>query len=72
MDLLKVLAQLRHELEYLDEAILSLERIGKKGRPRGASPGPQLEERKPGRAARRGSGTGLQLTLGRPKRKRLT
>ncbi|HUB83587.1 MAG TPA: hypothetical protein VMB03_32535 [Bryobacteraceae bacterium] len=38
MDLHKVLAQLREELENLDAAILSLERLQREGRPRGRPP----------------------------------
>ena len=38
MDLHKVLAQLREELENLDAAILSLERLQQDGRPRGRPP----------------------------------
>jgi hypothetical protein len=38
MDLTKVLAQLREELENLDAAILSLERLQQQGRPRGRPP----------------------------------
>jgi len=38
MDLNKVLVQLREELENLDAAILSLERLQRDGRPRGRPP----------------------------------
>jgi hypothetical protein len=38
MDLGKVLAQLREELENLDAAILSLERLQQEGRRRGRPP----------------------------------
>jgi hypothetical protein len=38
MDLTKVLAQLREELENLDAAILSLERLQHEGRRRGRPP----------------------------------
>jgi len=38
MDLNKVLVQLREELENLDAAILSLERLQREGRPRGRPP----------------------------------
>ena len=38
MDLNKVLAQLREELENLDAAILSLERLQQEGRRRGRPP----------------------------------
>ena len=38
MDLIKVLGQLREELENLDAAILSLERLQQEGRRRGRPP----------------------------------
>lgn len=38
MDLTKVLAQLRQELEYIDAAIISLERLQAKGARRGRPP----------------------------------
>jgi hypothetical protein len=71
MDLFKVLVELRQELEYLDIAILSLERFQKKGRQRGASPGPQVAEQGPGGTVP-GSGGAPRFTSGRPQRKRLT
>jgi hypothetical protein len=56
MDLAKVLAQLREELEHLDAAILSLERLHHTGHRRGRPPELLAEIRKPGRvAARRGA-----------------
>jgi len=53
MDLLKVLAQLREELENLDAAILSLERLQQDGRPRGRPPKALSNLSKASRAARK-------------------
>ena len=52
MDLSKVLAQLRVELENLDAAILSLERLQQEGRRRGRPPKALSEVTKASRAAR--------------------
>jgi hypothetical protein len=51
MDLAKVLAQLREELEHLDAAILSLEQLHHGGRRRGRPPELLAEIRRPGRVA---------------------
>jgi hypothetical protein len=53
MDLSKVLTQLRAELENLDAAILSLERLQQEGRRRGRPPKVLSEVSKASRAARR-------------------
>ena len=55
MDLSKVLAQLRVELENLDAAILSLERLQQEGRRRGRPPKALSEVTKASRAARKES-----------------
>jgi hypothetical protein len=52
MDLTKVLAQLREELENLDAAILSLEHLQQEGRRRGRPP-KALSQLKAARAARK-------------------
>ena len=54
MDLEKVLAQLRSELENLDAAIVSLERLQQTERRRGRPPGWLQDIKKPGRPPRRG------------------
>jgi hypothetical protein len=54
MDLYKVLAQLREELENLDAAILSLERLQQEGRPRGRPPKALSHISKATGAARKG------------------
>jgi hypothetical protein len=54
MDLSKVLAQLREELENLDAAILSLERLQQDGPRRGRPPKILSNLSKAARAARRG------------------
>jgi predicted nucleic acid-binding Zn-ribbon protein len=50
MDLSKVLVQLRQELENLDAAILSLERLQQEGRRRGRPPKALAEVTKASRA----------------------
>jgi hypothetical protein len=50
MDLSKVLAQLREELENLDAAIISLERLQHEGRRRGRPPKALSEASKSGRS----------------------
>jgi hypothetical protein len=55
MDLNKVLAQLREELENLDAAILSLERLQQQGRPRGRPPKALSHLSKAARAPRKES-----------------
>ena len=57
MDLSKVLAQLRTELENLDAAILSLERLQQEGRRRGRPPKALSEVTKASRTIRRESAT---------------
>jgi hypothetical protein len=52
MDLSKVLAELRAELENLDAAILSLERLQQESRRRGRPPKVLAEVTKASRAAR--------------------
>jgi hypothetical protein len=47
MDLTKVLEQLRQELEYIDAAILSLERLQSRERRRGRPPRSLLAKLKP-------------------------
>jgi len=46
MNLAKILAQLREELENLDAAILSLERLRQEGRRRGRPPKALMNRRK--------------------------
>jgi hypothetical protein len=58
MDLTKVLAQLRQELEHVDAAILSLERLQAKVTRRGRPTRSLLELRKLKTAVRRASTTG--------------
>jgi len=53
MDLSKVLAQLREELENLDAAILSLERLQQEGSRRGRPPKALSQMSKAPRAARK-------------------
>jgi hypothetical protein len=53
MDLSKVLAQLREELENLDAAILSLERLQQEGPRRGRPPKALSHLSKAARAARK-------------------
>lgn len=55
MDLEKVLAQLRSELENLDSAIQSLERLQQRGRKRGRPPSWLAALQKP-KPPRRGKG----------------
>jgi hypothetical protein len=55
MDLSKVLAQLREELENLDAAILSLERLQQDGPRRGRPPKVLSNLSKAARAARKGN-----------------
>jgi hypothetical protein len=52
MDISKVLDHLRKELEYLDAAIVSLERLQQKGLRRGRPPKSRSESKHPGPAAR--------------------
>ncbi|MCU1238147.1 MAG: hypothetical protein JWP63_6114 [Candidatus Solibacter sp.] len=47
MDISKVLEQLRRELEHLDAAIVSLERLQQKGLRRGRPPKPESELARP-------------------------
>ena len=54
MDLNKVLAHLRTELENLDSAILSLERLEQRTRRRGRPPLLPGDEKKPSRPGRAG------------------
>ena len=56
MDLTKVLAQLRQELENLDAAILSLERLQQEGRRRGRPPKALADLTKAARTSRDGAG----------------
>jgi hypothetical protein len=56
MDLSKVLHQLRQELQNLDAAIFSLERLQREGRRRGRPPKMLSAVLKASRAARQGSG----------------
>ena len=56
MDLRRVLAQLREELENLDAAILSLERLQHEGRRRGRPPKALSHLSKASRAARKEGG----------------
>jgi len=63
MDLSKVLAELRRELERLDAAILSLERLKDEGTKRGRPPKPLAGVRRTGtggRADRQRPGGGAQ------------
>jgi len=55
MDLSKVLTELRAELEHLDAAILSLERLQQEGRRRGRPPKVLAEVTKASRAIRKGT-----------------
>jgi hypothetical protein len=57
MDLVKVLAQLREELENLDAAIVSLERLNADGRRRGRPPRMPATVRKAGNLASERTGT---------------
>jgi hypothetical protein len=52
MDISKVLVQLRKELEHLDAAILSLERLQERGVRRGRPPKAQSELSRPRPASR--------------------
>ena len=52
MDLSKVLAELHWELERLDAAILSLERLDEEGRKRGRPPKALADAKPPGAAAK--------------------
>ena len=51
MDIAKVLEELRRELEHLDAAILSLERLQEKSVKRGRPPKLLSQLRRPGRPA---------------------
>jgi hypothetical protein len=62
MDLAKVLAQLREELENLDAAILTLERLRSGGRHRGRPPELLAEMRRSGSAAARRGGSEAQAS----------
>jgi len=53
MDLYKVLAQLREQLDYLNAAILSLERLQQEGSRPGRPPKVLAEATRAGRAGRR-------------------
>jgi hypothetical protein len=54
MDLSRVLAELRWELERLDAAIVSLERLNEEGRKRGRPPKMVADIKPPGAAGRPG------------------
>jgi len=62
MDLAKVLAQLREELDSLDAAILSLERLQRGGRHRGRPPESLARMRRSGSAATRRGGSEAQAS----------
>jgi hypothetical protein len=65
MDLDKVLAQLRAELENLDAAIVSLERLQTEGRRRGRPPKMQAAARKTGSLAASKTGSDPRSADGR-------
>jgi len=65
MDLTKVLAQLRQELDHLDAAILSLERLQAREARRGRPPRPVIEARKLKAAARRSAANPRPAQRGR-------
>jgi hypothetical protein len=56
MDITKVLEELRRELEHLDAAILSLERLQEKATKRGRPPKLLSQLRRPTRSTTRRSG----------------
>ena len=56
MDLSRVVSQLREELEHLNAAILSLERLQQEGRRRGRPPKVLSEVSKASRAVRKSAG----------------
>jgi hypothetical protein len=65
MELTKVLVQLRQELDHIDAAILSLERLQAKEMRRGRTPTAALEMRKIRPAARRMTTVSRPLQRGR-------
>jgi hypothetical protein len=65
MDLTKVLAQLRQELDHIDAAILSLERLQAKEARRGRPPRALVEIKRARSNARRGPAASRQAQRGR-------